>query len=102
MLPPRKAIAVARAKDLLNELQILEPDEIDIERIALFKNVEVRYEPLHGMDGCIVRDGRAAVISVNSSLTFEGQKRFVIGHELGHFFLHPNTRQVETVNKEQT
>ncbi len=34
--------------------------------------------------------------------TFEGQRRFVIAHELGHFFLHPNTRQVESVSQEQT
>jgi hypothetical protein len=54
------------------------------------------------MDGCIVREGAAAVITVNSRIDFEGQKRFVIAHELGHFFLHPKTRQVESVNREQT
>src|SRR4051812_23328446 len=97
----RKAIAVAKADDLLNELHILEPDEIDIERIATFKGAEVRYAPLQGMDGCLVRDSESAVITVRSSLRFEGQKRFVIAHELGHFFLHPRTRQIETVDKNQ-
>ena len=53
------------------------------------------------MDGCLVRRGDSAVITVRSSLAYEGQKRFVIGHELGHFFLHPKTRQIETVDKEQ-
>ncbi len=43
----------------------------------------------------------AAIITVNSALSYEGQKRFVIAHELGHFFLHPDTRQVETVVAEQ-
>lgn len=97
----RKAIAVAKADGLLNELRIREPDEIDIERIALFKGAEVRYAPLQGMDGCLVRQGESAVITVRSSLRFEGQKRFVIAHELGHFFLHPRTRQIETVDKQQ-
>jgi hypothetical protein len=98
---PRKAIAVARATELLSELQIIAPDEIDIERIALFKDVEVRYEALERMDGRIFREGKAAIITVSSTLKFEGQKRFVIAHELGHFFLHPQTRQIETVDREQ-
>jgi len=98
----RKTIPALKARELLSELRILEPDEIDIERIALFKDAEVRYEPLQGMDGCIVREGAAAVITVNNRIDFEGQKRFVIAHELGHFFLHPKTRQVESVNREQT
>ena len=98
----RKSIAAAKARGLLKELNILEPDEIDVELIAAFKNAPVRYEPLKGMDGRIVREGDAAIITVNSAITYEGQKRFVIAHELGHFFLHPKTRQVESVNQEQT
>jgi Zn-dependent peptidase ImmA (M78 family) len=98
----RKSIAPAKARELLKELNILEPDEIEIELIAAFKNAPVRYEPLNGMDGRIVREGNAAIITVNSAITYEGQKRFVIAHELGHFFLHPNTRQIESVNQEQT
>lgn len=98
---PRKAIAVAKAKELLNELRIRHPSEIDIERIAAFKKVLVRHEPLQGMDGRIVRDKNAAIITVNSAIKFEGQRRFVIAHELGHFFLHPTTRQIETVNANQ-
>src|ERR1700747_438356 len=98
----RKAIAVAKADELLSELRIQEPDEIDIERIALFKGADVRYANLDGMDGCLVSAGNSAIITVRDSITYEGQKRFVIGHELGHFFLHPRTRQVETVDNEQT
>lgn len=98
----RQAIAVTRAKQLVTELGIAEPNEIDIERIAAFNNVLVRYEPLDGMDGRIVRDGDAAIITVNNAITFDGQKRFVIAHELGHFFLHPSTRQIETVNSFET
>jgi len=97
----RKAIAIAKADDLLAELQIREPAEIDIERIAMFKNAQIRYASLRGMDGCLVRKDDAAVITVRSSLRYEGQKRFVIGHELGHFFLHPDTRQIETVDQKQ-
>ena len=100
-MAPRRAIAAARAKELLTELRIRNPDEIEIEKIAAFKNVLVRYEPLQGMDGRIVRDGNAAIVTVNSAIKFEGQRRFVIAHELGHFFLHPTTRQIETVDAKQ-
>lgn len=102
MAQSRTTIPLLKARDLLSELRILEPDEIDIERIAVFKDAEVRYEPLEGMDGCIVREGSAAVITVNNQIQFEGQRRFVIAHELGHFFLHPNTRQVDSVTREQS
>jgi len=98
----RKAIAVARADDLLAELHIQQPEEIDIERIAIFKDADVRYAALEGMDGCLVCQGDSAVITVRNSIPYDAQKRFVIGHELGHFFLHPNTRQIETVDSEQT
>ncbi len=64
----RKAIAVARADDLLNELRIREPSEIDIERIAVFKDAEVRYAPLRGMDGCLVREAESAIITVRNTL----------------------------------
>jgi len=98
----RKTIAALKARELLKELNILEPDEIEVDLIAAYKNAPVRYEPLKGMDGRIVREGDAAIITVNSAITYEGQKRFVIAHELGHFFLHPKTRQLESVNQEQT
>ena len=62
----RSIIPVVKARDLHKELCILEPDEIDIERIAVYKDAQVRYEPLHGMDGRIVRDGNAAIITVKS------------------------------------
>lgn len=97
----RKTIAALKARELLKELNILEPDEINVELIAAYKNAPVRYELLKGMDGRIVREGNSAIITVNSEITYEGQKRFVIAHELGHFFLHPKTRQVESVNQEQ-
>jgi Zn-dependent peptidase ImmA (M78 family) len=97
----RKTIAALKARELLKELNILEPDEIKIELIAAYKNAPVRYEPLKGMDGRIVREGNSAIITVNSGIKYPEQKRFVIAHELGHFFLHPKTHQMESVNQEQ-
>jgi Zn-dependent peptidase ImmA (M78 family) len=99
---PRKAIATAKAREVIRNLNILEPDEIDVEAIANYYNVGVRLQRLSGMDGCILRKGDNAVITVREDIRYIPQQRFVIAHELGHYFLHPNTRQAETVSQEQT
>lgn len=102
MIPQaRKAIPLAKARELLAELHLEEPSEIDPEAIAFKKGANVQEEPLEGMDGNIVREGDRAIITVNSRLNYPRQKRFVIAHELGHFFLHPHARQFDTVDTAQ-
>jgi len=101
-LSPRKALSVAKAREILTHLQIEEPDEIQVERIAAYYGIETREDDLEGMDGRIVRNAAGAIITVRSDISFEPQKRFVIAHELGHFFLHPKTRQIETVTSSET
>lgn len=101
-MPPRQTIPLAKAREILKALEIEEPDEIDPAAIAFQYDAAVQEEPLDGMDGNIVRDGNKAVITVNSRIAYPGQKRFVIAHELGHFFLHPHARQVDTVDAQQT
>ena len=46
MTQARKTIAALKARELLKELNILEPDEIKVDLIAAYKNAPVRYEPL--------------------------------------------------------
>ncbi|MFZ4775603.1 MAG: ImmA/IrrE family metallo-endopeptidase [Terrimicrobiaceae bacterium] len=101
-LYPRKAIATTKAREIHQKLEIEEPDEIQVEKIANYYNIRVTEEPLSGMDGCIVRDGERAVITIRSTVGYQPQKRFIVAHELGHFFLHSKTRQIETVTQEQT
>ena len=96
---PRKALSVAKAREILNHLEIQEPDEIQVERIAAYYSVRVEEEPLCGMDGCIVRNESSAIITLRESIPYPAQKRFVLAHELGHYFLHPGTRQIQTVTK---
>ena len=97
----RYAGALCRARDLLMELQIREPGEIDIENIAAYKDAPVRYAPLEGCDGRMVRLDDQALITVRDSITRQGQRRFVIAHELGHVLLHPNVRQMDEVDRGQ-
>lgn len=69
------------------ELQILDPQDIDIEAIAYLANATVRYRNLQGCEARIVGNGNRAVISVNRD-TMRARQRFSIAHELGHWFCH--------------
>jgi hypothetical protein len=98
---PRYASAVCRARDLITELQIQDPSEIVIEKIAPFKGAPIRYAELVGCDGRMVRTDSAALITVRQSVARIGQRRFIIAHELGHVLLHPSICQMDKVDLAQ-
>lgn len=81
MKPPRPA------EQLLQQLGITEPDEIDLEAIALTQGARVRYRPLDGCEARILGRGDQAIITVNSRSS-ERRQRFSIAHELGHWRWH--------------
>lgn len=101
MQPIRRELARVRALELIHKLGIAEAAEIEVELIAAHEGAYVRFQNLSGADGTIVIAGGRAIITVRDSISYEGQKRFVIAHELGHFHLHPNTRQFEEVTTSQ-
>jgi len=70
--------------ELLDELGILEPEEIDLEGIAAYCGAFVVYEPLSGAEARIVGNRDKAFITVNSN-SLRSRQRFSIGHELGHW-----------------
>ena len=71
-------------KQLLDELFITEPDEIDLEAIAAHLGASVKYAALTGCEARIVGDGDTAIITVNSQ-SLPQRQRFSIGHEIGHW-----------------
>lgn len=71
-------------KDLLDELGIIEPGDIDIDAIAEYCGATVLYQPLEGAEARIIGHGDRAIISVNNSSS-RGRQRFSVGHELGHW-----------------
>lgn len=72
------------ANDLLKELGITEPKEIDIEAIAQHCEATVTYEPLTGCEARIVGTNDRAIITVNPSGN-RGRERFSAAHELAHW-----------------
>jgi hypothetical protein len=69
---------------LLEQLGITSPDEIDIEAIAFHSGATIRYRPLTGCAARILGNGDSAIITVDSSAG-RPRQRFSAAHELGHW-----------------
>ena len=80
-------MSLSPAERLLQELGITEPDEIDLEAIAYYVNVRVKYRSLDGCEARIMGNDDEAIITVNANSTYR-RKRFSIAHELGHWHYH--------------
>jgi len=72
------------APDLLRELGITEPEDIDIEAIAQHCGATVIYQRLTGCDARIIGVNDTAVITVNAAAN-RGRQRFSAAHELAHW-----------------
>lgn len=90
-MPPAKAASSVtpgkQAEDLIDELGITTPNEIDVDAIAYEAGVEVVYDLLDGCEATLVgyKGQATATIRPNS---IRGRERFSIAHELGHWRLH--------------
>ena len=78
---------LARAEQILQELGITEPDEIDLDAIAFYVGARVRYRPLAGCEARIIGANDQAIITVKAD-SHPRRKRFSIAHELGHWHHH--------------
>jgi len=83
----RAAVAERRAEDLLSELGITEPSEIDIEAIAALHGALVLEGGLTGSEARLIRSPSINLIRVRSGIREPGRRRFAIAHELGHLLL---------------
>jgi Zn-dependent peptidase ImmA (M78 family) len=87
-MPANLTLASQRAEEIIKTLRIREPSEIELIDIAMERGVLVRERFLKGSEARLVRRGRNGIITVDSSISEEGRKRFAIAHDLGHFELH--------------
>lgn len=71
-------------EQILAELGIREPEDLDIEAIAEHCGASIRYRPLIGCEARIISYRDRAIITVNAS-SWRGRQRFSGGHELGHW-----------------
>ncbi|RMD96102.1 MAG: ImmA/IrrE family metallo-endopeptidase [Deltaproteobacteria bacterium] len=70
--------------ELLEELGITEPEDLDIEAIAQYCGATIVYEDLSGCEARLLGYGNRAIITVDRRARRERQ-RFSAGHELGHW-----------------
>jgi len=75
-----------RAWDLLDELGVNGPEEIDIEAIAHHCGCKVRYRHLDGCAARLVGAGDQAIISVDEDSGPE-RRRFSVAHEIAHWMI---------------
>ena len=82
--------SVIAARELHNLLGWTTPTDFTLEEIANALGIIIKHLPIKGSEGRILIKGDTGIISLNSSITHQGKKNFVIGHEIGHFILHKN------------
>lgn len=75
------------AEQILFDLGVAEPSDIDLEAVAWTQGAIVNYRHLAGCEARIIGRDERAVISVNDTSP-PTRQRFSIGHELGHWLHH--------------
>ncbi|MFW2853261.1 ImmA/IrrE family metallo-endopeptidase [Sphingomonas sp. TX0543] len=81
------------AEQLLHDLGITEPNEIDLEVIAYMVGASVRLRSLGRGDARIVGLGDRAIITIDADASSVRQ-RFSVAHELGHWHHHRGQRLI--------
>jgi Zn-dependent peptidase ImmA (M78 family) len=74
-------------EQLLRNVGVEEPKEIDLEAIAWTLGVRVKFKSLPSCEARIVGDSDRAIITVDTSKTPQ-RRRYSIAHELGHWYHH--------------
>ena len=83
----RRRTHLTPAEQIIYNLGIADPADIDLDAIAWTEGARVRYRPLRGCEARIFGRSDEAIISVNSS-TSATRRRFSLAHELGHWHHH--------------
>ena len=91
VLPPDIVRAEREAQSINEEFWIQSPAEIDLRLICWSYKLLVVEGPIQAADAWLIDAGTHGIARVRESLIFEGQKRFAIAHELGHWKIHRGT-----------
>ena len=70
--------------DILKELGIYEPEDIDLDLVAYSLNADIKRTALSDCEGNIIGTDVKAIITINND-TDPKRQRFSLGHELGHW-----------------
>lgn len=76
------------AQTLMTECGITDPTELPLDLIVFGRGATLVEKPLQNSEGRIVFGDIKTIITINSEIEYEGKRRFVIAHELGHYEMH--------------
>jgi len=86
--------AVACAAKLIDSYYLTGPEDIDLEAIAMDQNLLILEEDIGGAEAHLVQNGKKGIITIRKNDSAV-RKRFSIAHEMGHWFLHKDSRSFE-------
>jgi Zn-dependent peptidase ImmA (M78 family) len=92
------------ANDVLDELMVGAPEEIDLETLAWIggRRLKIIEGPLVGAEGRLVASENGGVIRIRSGIVSAARKRFTIAHEIGHRVLHGLGAMTDTLRNLRT
>lgn len=86
------------AQSLMSECGIDDPTDFPLDLVVFGRGATLIEKPLNNSEGRIVFGKKRAIITINSAIKYEGKRRFVIAHELGHYEMHRDLVQVHHDN----
>lgn len=89
------------ALKLIDHYGITDPREIDLESIAWGLGIDIQESNLRNSEAQLIRKGGVGLIRVRHGEKDTPRGRFSIGHEVGHWSLHPNQGQYWICTAEQ-
>ncbi len=88
MILPAEQRAIKSAQATLKKYYISDPSLVNIEDIIGHENILLKKVSMHSCQGNLIRGKNFAVINLNSSIENPNKIRFILSHELGHWFMH--------------
>ncbi len=89
------------ALNVIDRFGIESAEEVHLESITWAMDVDVREGNLKNSEAQLLRKGSAGIIRIRKGESATPRGRFSIGHELGHWVLHPNENQFWICTEDQ-
>ncbi len=77
-----------KAKEVLEEIGFDEITELSNSELVNGFGIIFISTPLDNADGKIIRGNSKTIIKINSNIDYPPRIRYILAHELGHYFLH--------------
>ena len=81
-------LAKRKAQEVLKIFYIKDIYQLDIMSIVGYKEIPVIEKEIKNAEARLQQVEDSGIITINNKISEEGQKRFALAHELGHFELH--------------